>query len=210
MKINHPTSQSSWNQLYSEVLAQDDVNRLNVTPQASDQEIKTQFKKLSLQYHPDKNQDFEETATKVFKLLVESRDRLLECSAYMQQIRDRIDRAQQEEQAKRESWRNLQRTINARLVIDFLSLDEARHELAHNSQSNIPGFDKASALRERIDFLETKRHNNIICAVSCQVFAALAWYYIKHRMKANTNAPITKPATPATPAVDPGGVGCSL
>lgn len=87
--INKPTSQTSWNHLYSEVLAQDDLDRLNVAPQSSDQKINTAFRKLAIQYHPDKNKDFKDTARKIFQLIVDSKDTLLGIPVCFSETRNR-------------------------------------------------------------------------------------------------------------------------
>ena len=208
--INKPQSQISWNQLYSEVLAQDDLDRLNVAPQSSDQKINAQFRKLAIKYHPDKNKDFKETASKIFQLIIDSKEALLGIP-----VSDRLHRRQfvfqwqetEEEKEARRVWENMIARIDAETRIRFLSLYEARRELAHNSQSNIPGFDKANALREHIAYLEIQRANKICSKAGCALLLIFSYFYIKENLKARPNCLITKPSTPE---VNFSKVSCNL
>lgn len=93
-----------------------------------------------------------------------------------------------------------------------LSLAEARSELAHNSQSNIPGLDKANALREHISFLEWKRNKKIIREIVYWSFICIAAYF---SAKNNPKAPINRlikylKTKPSTPEIDFSGVSCNL
>ena len=213
--INKPQSQSSWNQLYSEILAQDDLDRLNVDPQSSDQKINAQFRKLAVQYHPDKNQDFKETASKIFQLIVDSKETLLAIPVSNRLHRSQVVFQRQETEDEKEArrvWENIKKMVAEAERIVELSLEEARSELAHNSQSNIPGFDKANALREHISYLEWKRKKKIIREVAYWSFICVAaYFYGKNNPKAPTNRLIKYLKTkPTTPEVDLSGVSCNL
>jgi hypothetical protein len=213
--INKPLSQSSWNRLYSEVLAQDDLDRLNVAPQSSDQKINAQFRKLAIQYHPDKNKDFKETASNIFQLILDSKNTLL-----VTPVSSRLHRVQfvfqkqeiEDGKEARRNWENIKKMVAEVDRIVELSLDEARNELAHNSQSNIPGFDKANALREHVSYLERKRNKKIIREIASWSIICIAAYF---SAKNNPKAPITRlikylKTKPSTPEIDFSGVSCNL
>jgi hypothetical protein len=216
--INKPLSQISWNQLYSEVLAQDDLDRLNVAPQSSDQKINYQFRKLAIQYHPDKNKDFTQTSSKIFQLISDSKETLLgtPVSSRLHESQFVFQRQETEDEKEtRRNWENIKKMIAELEIIDNLSLYEARNELAHNSQSSIPRFDKASALQERISYLErekTKEKIRTICSIASWSLICISAYF---SAKNNPKAPIHRlikylKTKPSTPEIDFSGVSCNL
>jgi len=191
--VTRPLSQISWNQLYSEVLAQDDLDRLNVAPQSSDQKINAQFRKFAIRYHPDKNKDFKETSSKIFQLILDSKDTLLDKPVSIRLHKLQFVFQKQETDTGKEArrnWENIKKMIDELEIIYNLSLNEARNELAHNSQSSIPGFDKVNALQERIAYLEREKNKEkirTICSIAWWSIICISAYF---SAKNNPKAPI--------------------
>ena len=180
-RVTKPDSQISWNRLYSEVLAQDDFDRLNVNPQSSDKKINAQFRKLAIQYHPDKNKSFKETATKIFQLILNSKDRLLARLVSNHLPNNFSSMPTGLKKAKRAEYERLWKIRVELEIIDNLSLSQAKWELENNSQARIPGFDKAEVLRRRISYLEhvkQRQKENTIFVIFSAPFICFSLYYI--------------------------------
>ena len=185
--INHHPGQSvdAWQSLYSQLLNQDDLDRLGIQPQSDDRAIQRQFKKISLEYHPDKNKGVEHLASKVFSLLSESKDNLLKTN-FLNRVHVSFEETA-EEKERREEWEITKKTADEMKRIDTLSLKQAKQELREANVSDIPEFDKSEALRSHIASLEHKAFMWRLFVISqiCLVC------FVLH--KVTTNQPKTKP-----------------